>query len=240
MRNIPVGTIESFVKLVMDDAVSGTFIGACREGDEITVRRLVGKKVDINCTDSDGWTGLYWSVVGGHENIVMFLLTLPGLDVNVASCGRTALQIAAISDLRYIVRLLLNRSDIDLDVKDEEGNTVKDLSSKYKNKEIIVMIDERKFLPFTVNEKEFPTLPETACGEYRADKNDEKKDLMRELTAFTTKIENEKKDFNDEKMAHEAWIETELKYFKEKEKAHKIKIEQEENDFKARANIFLF
>ena len=59
-----------------------SFHGACGRGEEQAVRDLVRLGVDINCTRA-GFSGLIFAALRGHENIVRFLLSLPGIDVNM-------------------------------------------------------------------------------------------------------------------------------------------------------------
>ena len=96
------------------------FLAACAFGTVAAVRNLVRQGVDINYRDEDGRSGLMLTVCraqGGHYNIVVFLLSLPGISVNLTTItGDTVLQMAALHNRREIVRELLKRSDIRLDM----------------------------------------------------------------------------------------------------------------------------
>ena len=72
----------------------------------------------MNCRDANGWSGLYWAVRRGHDDIVMFLLSLLGTDINMTSYhGDTALHLAAWRNRVEMVRVLLERRDIRLDIQ---------------------------------------------------------------------------------------------------------------------------
>ena len=98
------------------------FWRACAIGDLATVRELARQRVDINCSDGYGMSGLMLAVRAGHYDLVVFFLSFPGIDVNVATdYGVTALHQAAVFNRVEIVRELLKRSDIRLDIKNRWG-----------------------------------------------------------------------------------------------------------------------
>ena len=75
----------------------------------------------------------------------MFLLSLPGIDVNLTTgCGDTALKAAAINNRKEIVRELLKRSDIRPDIKNCWGETPRYEALFEGHMEIAKMIEEKE------------------------------------------------------------------------------------------------
>jgi ankyrin repeat protein len=51
--------------------------------------------VDVNATDKNDWTALFWAACGGHLDVVNFLLSFPNIDVYARSAkGKTAVLAA--------------------------------------------------------------------------------------------------------------------------------------------------
>ena len=68
-------------------------IGACFLGNLNEVKRLVRDNVDINITDSDGYTALMWTLRLRHWSISEYLLSQPSIDTDIKSNSRmTALH----------------------------------------------------------------------------------------------------------------------------------------------------
>merc|ERR550519_2812170 len=109
-----------------------------------TVRNLVPRGVNINCTNKSGESGLYMAVKSGHKDLVVFLLSQPSLDVNSMIYGESALHIAAYNNRMEIVREILKRSDIRLDAKNRMGETARNVAQKYGYMEIVWMIMEKE------------------------------------------------------------------------------------------------
>eukprot|EP00276_Gloeochaete_wittrockiana_P021753 CAMPEP_0184342684 /NCGR_PEP_ID=MMETSP1089-20130417/11271_1 /TAXON_ID=38269 ORGANISM="Gloeochaete wittrockiana, Strain SAG46.84" /NCGR_SAMPLE_ID=MMETSP1089 /ASSEMBLY_ACC=CAM_ASM_000445 /LENGTH=742 /DNA_ID=CAMNT_0026671659 /DNA_START=298 /DNA_END=2526 /DNA_ORIENTATION=- len=66
--------------------------------------------ISINCINSRGLTPLHAAVIGGHLDVLHWILSSPGVDLNVVDFERheTPLQIAVLRGHRSIVRLLLD------------------------------------------------------------------------------------------------------------------------------------
>jgi len=85
------------------------FCRACERGHLATVKDLVRQGVNINCTSdevfSTQWSGLAAAVCHGYYDIVLFLLSLPGIDVNMTRTyqGYTALHWAAIKNISELI-----------------------------------------------------------------------------------------------------------------------------------------
>ena len=115
-----------FLKMSSERMKENDFCRACRGGDVATVRHLVSQGADINCRNGWGASGLYLAVLNGHDDIAMFLLSLPGIDVNiVTNDGDTPLHMAAWENRREIVKELLKRSDLRPDIKNVWGKQQK-------------------------------------------------------------------------------------------------------------------
>jgi hypothetical protein len=82
------------------------FIMAARNGKADAVQSLLGKKANIRCTDSHGWTALHWSAANGHVNVIKRLCKhLSGSERSLKSfinmkenlTGWTALHVSCVS-----------------------------------------------------------------------------------------------------------------------------------------------
>jgi hypothetical protein len=102
------------------------FLTASKKGDLQLVKSklkdsLFSKKVNINCTDDNGWTALMFAADFGYKNIVDTLLS-ENVDKNmINSKGLSAVQIAAYKCNDEIVDILLKNGATGLThiVKDE-------------------------------------------------------------------------------------------------------------------------
>lgn len=90
---------------------------SARYGELETIKKIA-TKVNINAQNQYGATALIQATIGNREDIVKFLLTVPGIDVNVYEKNRqTALNIAARDGHKNIVALLLTFRDINVNCK---------------------------------------------------------------------------------------------------------------------------
>lgn len=93
--------------LIAAEAVSPPSIDAAKDGDQPALRALLQKKADINVTDPDGSTALFWAA---YRDDVEFADTLlrAGAKVNAANdLGATPLWLAAQNGSSAMVRKLL-------------------------------------------------------------------------------------------------------------------------------------
>ena len=74
------------------------FLSGCETGSLQDVRAfLCDVGVDVNSQDENGITGLMWSVINSRKGVFMYLLEVPGIDLNLRSNeGFTALQYAVL------------------------------------------------------------------------------------------------------------------------------------------------
>lgn len=85
--------------------------------------------------DPEGWTPLIYAAIGGHAEIVRFLLTLD-IDIDAqAENGLTALMAASRYGHLEIVQILLEH-DADTSLVNQNDLTAKDIASKAGNMEI--------------------------------------------------------------------------------------------------------
>ena len=89
------------------------FLTAARDGNLDTVKKFAEEENDIGVASYKGHTALMHAAVGGHTDIVAFLLG-KGLDVNRKDAdGFTALHHAAMNNRFAVVKLLLaNKADV--------------------------------------------------------------------------------------------------------------------------------
>lgn len=95
---------------------------AAQNGYLEIIKKLVSKwKIDINAkSDADGFTALMHACSGNHENVVEFLLTVDGIDVNARNFSNcTALIFAAINGYTGIVKRLLQFPNIEINAQDQ-------------------------------------------------------------------------------------------------------------------------
>ena len=81
-------------------------------------------KFDINWVDyggSSGWTLLIYAVFHNHEELVEYLLMVPGINVNHKDYdGCTALHYACLYDHITSLKLLLSHQNLDFNIKTKE------------------------------------------------------------------------------------------------------------------------
>lgn len=101
-------------------------------------------RVNINQPNLDNETALFTAVNKQSLGAIQLLVESKNLDPNVQervlSAGWTALHCAVYRDETDTVKMLLNRNDIDLSLKDDGGETVLDIALSKKNSEMISLI----------------------------------------------------------------------------------------------------
>lgn len=117
------------------------WIKAAFAGDLETIKKLLGK-VNVNYHKEMGMTALGLACSGGYEELLRFLLTVPGIDVNLGPLG-SPLSIAARGGNENIVKLLLQVPNINIVAEDRLGNTALSLAMEKKYSQIAKLIQEK-------------------------------------------------------------------------------------------------
>jgi len=121
------------------------FATACQEDDLEEVKKLV-PVVGVNCTYPDEYncSGLMLAVVYDCITVFYFLLAQPGIDVNIADMveGETILHCAVTNNEEEMVRVLANRDDMNLDIKNSRDETAKDLAAAKGFNHLVAVIEE--------------------------------------------------------------------------------------------------
>ena len=116
---------------------------ACEENRLEKVRDLV-PIVGVNCKDVWANTGLMWATVGKSLPVFYFLLSQPGLDINITDdeFGNTVLHDATKNDVEEMVQALATRADMNLDIKNKKGETAKDIAAAKGYHHLETILDE--------------------------------------------------------------------------------------------------
>ncbi|KAM5458143.1 hypothetical protein MaudCBS49596_000054 [Microsporum audouinii] len=97
---------------------------AAIEGSTSIVKLLADtKKVDLNSKDTNGSTPLYWAAGARKFEVAELLIKEYGVDINAGGINGNPLIQAAEKCNIPILRLLLSRKEIMVDVSDDEGTT---------------------------------------------------------------------------------------------------------------------
>ena len=98
------------------------FVDACKAGNLAKVKALVS-----TMKNNSQSRGLMWAIYGNHLSVFNFLLSQPNLDINMANriTGVTAAHVAAFSNMEDMLRVLVNKEEINLDLRDKKGKTAK-------------------------------------------------------------------------------------------------------------------
>ena len=98
---------------------------ACQKGHLEIVKFLVRTQdIDINESNSYGFTPLFLSAGKGHIEVVKFLLTVPNIDINLWTQGEvTPFSNACENGHVAIVKLLAGLPNIELNIPDDEERT---------------------------------------------------------------------------------------------------------------------
>ena len=116
-------------------------IEACAAGNAGRCRRLLKRGVaDINMADSDG-TLLCHAAVEGYANIVRELLSMPGVDVNLAGQARaTPLFLAAWNGNAKVVEVLLGARGINVNLATAAGATPLYIAAERGHMEVVKLL----------------------------------------------------------------------------------------------------
>ena len=99
---------------------NSAILTAAKEGKAEQLSFLLTARTDVNITDDEGITPLYWAAWSGHADCVRLLLAAPGINVNAADKnGETPLSIATRNGHKKCTELL--RAAGGTDPKKEEA-----------------------------------------------------------------------------------------------------------------------
>lgn len=120
---------------------------ACRRGQSATVAKLLERGADVNRYSHRDSVALFEAVDSGVIETVELLLAHKKLDVNAIHpwrSNRTALMLAAQSGKLEIVNALLDRSGVQFDRKDLDGNTPLSLATIAGQSDVVASLLEQE------------------------------------------------------------------------------------------------
>lgn len=116
---------------------------AAQAGNFDMINTIVGTTVPLNTFNDEGQNALHIAILHHHEDVAMFLLDQHGMDVNAQAVGErgswklTPLMLAINEGELQVVRKLLTRTDILINVQDTRGQTVIHRIASVRNSEIM-------------------------------------------------------------------------------------------------------
>ena len=115
--------------------------GCCASGNVRRLKQLLRYgKIDINMGSKYG-TLLNFASYNGHAGLVRELLSLPGIDVNLAhQIGMTSLYIAAQEDHAEVVKLLLAARGINVNLSAHTGATPLYVAAQERHVEVVKLL----------------------------------------------------------------------------------------------------
>ena len=91
--------------------------------DQVVALLLSRPGIQVNARDEKNYTALHWACYNGSLASLSKLLAVPELLLNERNkWGNTPIMVAASWGKTEAVRLMAAKPDVDLDVKDTEGN----------------------------------------------------------------------------------------------------------------------
>ena len=116
-------------------------IMCCSRGNVAKFKRLLKfGAVDINMV-ADGGTLLCYAALKGYAVMIRELLSVSGIDVNLAQQGgATPLYLAAQNGHAAVVKLLLNAPGINVNLAELSGNTPLSVATQYKREELVRLL----------------------------------------------------------------------------------------------------
>lgn len=110
---------------------------ACMFGKFATAAFLLGSGAQGHLTDINGDTALHWAAYKGHAELIK-LLMYSGVDLQKPDYfGSTPLHLACLSSNVSCVRILCEKSKIELEPRDKNGKTPLQLAKSHRHSEIV-------------------------------------------------------------------------------------------------------
>jgi len=127
-----------------DDYDHTFIVEASGEGHLDIVKSLVLGGVDINTRDTEGMTALHRACLGGHDDIVRFLVGVDHIALSAQDTnGATPLIQAAEIGHEAIVRLLLGKGDVDANAQTESGRIALTKAAERGHEAVVRLLLER-------------------------------------------------------------------------------------------------
>lgn len=110
---------------------------ACMFGKFATAAFLLGSGALGHLTDINGDTALHWAAYKGHAELIK-LLMYSGVDLQKPDYfGSTPLHLACLSGNISCVRILCEKSKIELEPRDKNGKTPLQLAKSHRHSEVV-------------------------------------------------------------------------------------------------------
>jgi ankyrin repeat protein len=140
MNNFQNNNLKNESNISNEEKNKRLLIEASKDGKIEVVKSLIDTGVDINTTNSNGFTSLILASERCHTEIIE-LLVKAGADVNLKDgrYGSTALIFATYHDCEEIVKLLI-KAKSDTNIVNEDGNSALIMASKYKFTNIVKIL----------------------------------------------------------------------------------------------------
>ncbi|RZF44445.1 hypothetical protein LSTR_LSTR002218 [Laodelphax striatellus] len=113
---------------------------ACMFGRAATAAFLLGMGALNHLTDINGDTALHWAAYKGHPDLIR-LLMYSGVDLEKAdNFGSSPLHLACLSGNVTCVKILCEKSKIELEPRDKNGKTPLILAKSHRHDEIVTVL----------------------------------------------------------------------------------------------------
>jgi len=136
----------------MNDTLSERLINAIKKkSSEKSLKEIISKGADINFIDKSGKSILYYAVSMDNKEGFRRLLA-NGAKVNPIKKGKYFPLIKALNKKNADFALALIKKDVDLDLKDENGNSVLHIAANNNLKEVVRLLIEKEINIDELNE----------------------------------------------------------------------------------------
>lgn len=113
---------------------------ACMYGRTATAAYLLGMGALNHLTDINGDTALHWAAYKGHADL-MRLLMYSGVELQKTdNFGSTPLHLACLSGNMTCVRILCEKSNMDLEPRDKNGKTPIMLAQGHRHQDVVKIL----------------------------------------------------------------------------------------------------
>jgi ankyrin repeat protein len=123
-------------KLKKESKIDDELIKNAEKGDLIKVKEAISKGANINCTDIEGATSLFWASRRGHDDVVHFLLN-SGADPNTQTIYESTCLIEAARDGHLHIAKLLLDHHANVNMQTNDGATALMIASSEGHREIV-------------------------------------------------------------------------------------------------------